>query len=57
MKSQNKVPAMNPVTDAPTIVVPRRRATSVDSGSLGARGTNPKEEAFQVIAKRRFPKT
>ena len=59
MKSQNKVPAMSssPVTEAPSIVVPRRRSTSVDSGSLGARGVQPKDEAFQVITKRRFPKT
>ena len=59
MKSQGKVPAMSssPVTEAPSIVVPRRRSTSVDSGSLGARNVNPKEEAFQVITKRRFPKT
>jgi len=59
MKSQNKVPAMSssPVTEAPQIVVPRRRSTSVDSGSLGARGVQPKDEAFQVITKRRFPKT
>jgi len=59
MKSQGKVPAMSssPVTEAPQIIVPRRRSTSVDSGSLGNRGVNPKEEAFQVITKRRFPKT
>ena len=47
----------SPVTEAPSIIVPRRRSTSVDSGSLGARGVQPKDEAFQVITKRRFPKT
>jgi len=57
MKSQNKVPAMSssPVTEIPSVQIPRRRATSVDSGSLGNRGI--KDEAFQIITKRRFPKT
>ena len=57
MKSHNKVPAMSssPVTEVPSVQIPRRRATSVDSGSLGNRGI--KDEAFQIITKRRFPKT
>jgi ribonucleoside-diphosphate reductase beta chain len=51
----NSAPPNSPETAAPAIHVPRRRATSVDSGSLGARG-QAKPDAFQIIAKRRFPK-